>query len=129
MAKERKADCPFVPARGRIVCERTRLLPKTKGDIEIPDNKLSLYMRVVAVGPGKLDGNGKEIKPLVKVDDIVTAGRVDLQPFGFPDFEKIGTIKEYYIFDEISVLATVFADRLIDGTPSKDPKIVVAGTH
>ena len=76
-------ECPFTPARGKIVCQKGRLVPKSRGILHIPEKKTSLYMLVVAVGPGRFDVNGKEMKPLVKKGDIVTIGSAQPQPLLF----------------------------------------------
>lgn len=64
------------PLQDRVLIERTEE-EVTKGGIVIPDNAKEKPSRgkVLAVGPGKLDNNGKLIPMHVKVGDKVVFGK------------------------------------------------------
>lgn len=64
------------PLQDRVLIERIDE-EVTKGGIVIPDNAKEKPSRgkVVAVGPGKIDNNGKLIPMHVKVNDKVVFGK------------------------------------------------------
>lgn len=61
------------PLNDRVLVVRTSEEEKTSGGIIIPDTAKEKPQegKVVAVGPGKVDGNGKRIPPEVKKNDRV----------------------------------------------------------
>jgi chaperonin GroES len=61
------------PVNDRLLVLRTEKEPKTAGGIIIPDTAKEKPQqgKVVAVGPGKMDGNGKRIPLEVKAGDQV----------------------------------------------------------
>ncbi|EGB16421.1 Chaperonin Cpn10 [Pseudodesulfovibrio mercurii] len=61
------------PLNDRVLVKRLETEEKTAGGIYIPDSAKEKPMKgeVVAVGPGKLDEDGKRVKPTVKTGDIV----------------------------------------------------------
>ena len=76
-AKTRKDDMSFRPLHDRVVVKRLEGEEKTKGGIIIPDTAKEKPQegKVVAVGPGGRDENGK-LTPLdVKAGDCVLFGK------------------------------------------------------
>ncbi len=65
------------PLADRILLKRTEAEEQIKGGIIIPDTakEKPLEAEVVAVGPGKLDKDGKRVAVGVKVGDRVLIGR------------------------------------------------------
>jgi chaperonin GroES len=65
------------PLHDRILAKRLQEEEKTKGGIIIPDTakEKPLEARVVAVGQGKLDDNGKRIPVGVKPGDRILVGK------------------------------------------------------
>ena len=63
----------ILPLQDRLVVKRLEEEDMTKGGIVIPDSAKEKPQqgKVLAVGPGKFDTNGKRIEPEVKVDDTV----------------------------------------------------------
>ncbi len=61
------------PLQDRIIVKRLESEEKTKGGIIIPDSAQEKPMegKVIAVGKGKLNDDGKRIAPDVKAGDIV----------------------------------------------------------
>jgi len=61
------------PLQDRIIVKRLASEEKTKGGIIIPDSAQEKPMegKVVSVGKGKLNDDGKRIAPDVKAGDIV----------------------------------------------------------
>jgi chaperonin GroES len=61
------------PLQDRIIVKRLESDEKTKGGIIIPDSAQEKPMegKVIAVGQGKLNDDGKRIAPDVKSGDIV----------------------------------------------------------
>lgn len=61
------------PLNDRILVKRLAEIEKTKGGIIIPDSakEKPAEGEVVAVGPGKLDDNGKRVAPDLKKGDRV----------------------------------------------------------
>lgn len=62
-----------VPLHDRIVVSRIESEEKTKGGIIIPDTAKEKPQegKIIAVGPGKLDKEGKRIPPDVKSGDRI----------------------------------------------------------
>ncbi|MDX2049875.1 MAG: co-chaperone GroES [Rickettsiaceae bacterium] len=67
----------FTPLHDRIAVEPIEQSSKTSGGIIIPDTAKEKPMqgKVVAVGDGALDNNGKKIPLQIKVGDIVLYGK------------------------------------------------------
>ena len=65
------------PLDDRVVIKREDEDKKTKGGIIIPDTAKEKPQRgkIVAVGPGKRDKDGKRIPPDVKKGDLVLFGK------------------------------------------------------
>lgn len=65
------------PLHDRVIVERLEEEKKSAGGIIIPDSASEKPVRgkIVAVGPGKKDDNGKNIALDVKVGDIVLFGK------------------------------------------------------
>ena len=65
------------PLDDRVVIKREDEDKKTKGGIIIPDTAKEKPQRgkIVAVGPGKRDRDGKRIPPDVKKGDLVLFGK------------------------------------------------------
>ena len=65
------------PLHDRILLHRVEPEQKVKGGIIIPDSaqEKPLEAKVVAIGAGKLDDNGKRIPLEVKVGDRVLVGK------------------------------------------------------
>ena len=62
-----------VPLGDKLVVRRLETEAATAGGIMLPDSAKEKPQqgKVLAVGPGKFDTNGKRIEPEVKVDDTV----------------------------------------------------------
>jgi chaperonin GroES len=65
------------PLHDRILAKRLQEEEKTKGGIIIPDTakEKPLEARVIAVGQGKVDDNGKRIPVGVKPGDRILVGK------------------------------------------------------
>ena len=65
------------PLQDRILVQRVKEEEKTKGGIIIPDTakEKPAEGKVVSVGKGKLDDNGKRIAPEVKKGDRILFGK------------------------------------------------------
>ena len=65
------------PLSDRVLLHRVEPEQKVKGGIIIPDSaqEKPLEAKVVAIGAGKLDDNGKRIPLQVKVGDRVLVGK------------------------------------------------------
>lgn len=90
------------PLNDRILVKRLAEVSKTKGGIIIPDSakEKPAEGEVVAVGPGKLDDNGKRVKPDVKKGD-----RILFSKYGGTDVKMDG--EEYLIMREDDILGVV----------------------
>jgi chaperonin GroES len=65
------------PLADRVLVKPTEEKEVVKGGIIIPDTAKEKPQegKIVAVGPGKLDDNGKRISPEVKVGDTILYGK------------------------------------------------------
>jgi chaperonin GroES len=65
------------PLGDRVLVKRLESEERTKGGIIIPDTakEKPIEAKVVAVGPGKRDDNGKLVEPSVKAGDRVLFGK------------------------------------------------------
>ena len=90
------------PLGDRIVVEPLEAEEKTKGGIILPDTAKEKPQKgkVVAVGKGRVDENGKAIPMEVKVGDKVLYGKYAGTEITIDD-------KEYIILKEEDVLAIV----------------------
>ncbi len=89
------------PLGDRVVLKRLDVTEeKTAGGIVLPDTakEKPQEAEVMAVGPGKLDDNGKRVPPDVKVGDIVITAK-----WGGTEFKMDG--HEYLIVSEDDILA------------------------
>ena len=90
------------PLHNRIVVERVEEKEQKQGSIIVPDSAKEKPQEatVVAVGPGKLDKNGKRLPLDVKVGDTVLLGK-------YSGAEVDVDEHEYTILTEDEVLAVV----------------------
>lgn len=67
----------FKPLHDRVLVERVKGEEKTAGGLYIPDSAQEKGQtgKVLAVGPGRLDNQGKTVTPQVKVGDTVYFGK------------------------------------------------------
>ena len=89
------------PLGDRVVLKRLTVSEeKTAGGIVLPDTakEKPQEAKVIAVGPGKLDDNGKRNAPDVVVGDIVITAK-----WGGTEFKMDGD--EYLIVSEDDILA------------------------
>ena len=90
------------PLDDRVLIEPISQEEKTKSGIVLPDTaeEKPEQGRVVAIGPGKIDNNGKRIPMRVKVGDVVLFTK-----YG-PNEVKIDN-KEYLIAKEEDILGII----------------------
>lgn len=90
----------LVPLYDKIIVKRLEAETKTAGGIIIPDSakEKPIEGKVVAVGDGNVDANGKHIALTVKVGDVVIFAK-----WGGTEIKIDGT--EYLIMKESDVLA------------------------
>jgi chaperonin GroES len=71
-----KTDVSIRPLRDRILVKRVEAEEKTKGGIIVPDTAKEKPQegKVVAVGTGRIDDNGKKIDLNVKIGDRILFG-------------------------------------------------------
>jgi len=71
-----KTDVSIRPLRDRILVKRVEAETKTKGGIIVPDTAKEKPQegKVVAIGTGRIDDNGKKIDLNVKVGDRILFG-------------------------------------------------------
>jgi len=102
MAKKEEAKLAIRPLDDRVVVEGLEAEEQTAGGILLPDTAKQKPQRgkVLAVGPGKLEDNGKRQTLAVVVGDEVLFGR-----YAGNDVEVNG--KEYKIMRENDILAKV----------------------
>lgn len=89
------------PLNDHIFLEPIEEEKTTKSGIVLPDTaekEKPIKGRVVAVGPGKLDENGKRIPMSVKVGDLVL-----FKKYGPDELEVDG--KKYLVGEEADILA------------------------
>ena len=79
------------PLNDRVLVRRMEAEEKVKGGIIIPDTakEKPLEGKVVAVGSGRLDDNGKRIPMEVKVGDRVLVGKYAGQEVKIDDIEHV----------------------------------------
>ena len=90
------------PLQDRILVQRVEEEEKTKGGIIIPDTakEKPAEGKIVSVGKGKLDENGKRIAPEVKKGDRILFGK-----YSGTEVKIEG--KEYLIMREEDVLGII----------------------
>ena len=91
------------PLNDHIFIEPVEEEKTTKSGIVLPDTaekEKPIKGRIVAVGPGKLDDNGKRILMSVKAGDIVL-----FKKYGPDELEVEG--KKYLVGEEADVLAII----------------------
>ena len=96
------ANVNVKPLGDRVLLELCEVAEQIKGGIFIPDTakEKPQEFRVVALGTGKTDDNGKKIPFDVKVDDIVLTSR-----YGGTEVKVDG--KEYKVVNSDDILAIV----------------------
>ena len=90
------------PLGDRIVVKAVEQEEKTRSGIYIPDSAKERPQegKVVAVGPGRLDDDGKRVPMEIAVGDTIIYSK-----FAGTEFEEDG--EEYLIMKEADVLAKV----------------------
>ncbi len=90
------------PLGDRVLVETVEVAEVTKGGILIPDSakEKPQEARVIALGTGKIDDNGKKLPFDVKVGDIVLTSKYGGTDVKFED-------KEYKILSSSDILAIV----------------------
>ncbi len=98
MAKNSKIQ----PLGDRVLVEAIEVKEETKGGILIPDSakEKPQEAKVIAIGTGKIDDNGKKIPFDVKVGDIVLTSK-----YGGTDVKLDD--KEYKIVSSSDILAVI----------------------
>ena len=96
------ADIKIKPLGDRVLIEAVEAVEETMGGILIPDSakEKPQEARVVALGTGKVDEDGKKIEFEVKVGDIVLTSR-----YGGTEVKVDG--KEYKVVNQDDILAIV----------------------
>ncbi|KAG9307405.1 hypothetical protein G9A89_017234 [Geosiphon pyriformis] len=92
----------IIPLLDRVLVQRIKAEQKTAAGILIPEKSLESLNegKVIAVGKGALDKNGKHITPQVKEGD-----RVLLPTYG-GNTVKVGE-EDYTLFRDSEILATI----------------------
>ncbi len=90
------------PLGDRVVVEPLEAEEKTKGGIILPDTAKEKPQegKVIAVGKGRIDENGKPVPMEVKVGDVILYGKYSGTEVTIDD-------KEYVILKEEDILAIV----------------------
>jgi len=97
------------PLGDRVLIEPLRE-EKRKGGIIIPDTvekERPEKGKIIAVGPGKIDDNGKKIPMSVKKGDVVLFTKYGPNEIKIPAGRSGGDEKEYLIAREEDILAIV----------------------
>ena len=96
------ADIKIKPLGDRVLIEAVEAVEETMGGILIPDSakEKPQEARVVALGTGKVDEEGKKIEFEVKVGDIVLTSK-----YGGTEVKVDG--KEYKLVSASDILAIV----------------------
>ena len=96
------ADIKIKPLGDRVLIEAVEAVEETMGGILIPDSakEKPQEARVIALGPGKVDEDGKKIEFEVKVGDIVLTSK-----YGGTEVKVDG--KEYKLVSASDILAIV----------------------
>ena len=96
------ADIKIKPLGDRVLIEAVEAVEETMGGILIPDSakEKPQEARVVALGTGKVDEDGKKVEFEVKVGDIVLTSK-----YGGTEVKVDG--KEYKLVSASDILAIV----------------------
>ena len=96
------ADIKIKPLGDRVLIEAVEAVEETMGGILIPDSakEKPQEARVIALGTGKVDEDGKKIEFEVKVGDIVLTSK-----YGGTEVKVDG--KEYKLVSASDILAIV----------------------
>jgi chaperonin GroES len=89
--KEEVIPMKVKPLNDRVLVRRMEAEEKVKGGIIIPDTakEKPLEGKVVAVGSGRLDDNGKRIPMEVKVGDRILVGKYSGTEVKIDDIEHV----------------------------------------
>ncbi len=92
----------LIPLEDRVVVKPQEAESKTPGGIVLPDTakEKPLIGKVIAVGPGKLDDDGKRIPMSVKKNDTVLFGK-----YSGSEVELDG--EDYKILHESEILGII----------------------
>ncbi|KAK9477465.1 chaperonin 10-like protein [Lipomyces japonicus] len=92
----------IVPLLDRILVQRIKAEAKTASGLYIPEKNVEKLSeaKVLAVGPGAIDGNGTRVVPGVKAGD-----KVLIPPFGGSSI-KVGD-EDYILFRDHEILAKI----------------------
>lgn len=90
------------PMHDNVLVQPLTSEEKTAGGIIVPDTAKEKPMKgkVIAVGPGKVNRDGKRIPPDIKIDDVILYGKYSGTDFKIED-------KEYLIIKEDDILAVI----------------------
>ncbi len=90
------------PLADRVIIKPSEAQETTKGGIILPDTakEKPIEGTIVAVGPGKVADDGKQVKPEVKVGDKVLYGK-------YSGTEITAEGEEYLIMRESDIFAIV----------------------
>ena len=90
------------PLADRVIIKPSEAQETTKGGIILPDTakEKPIEGTIVAVGPGKVADDGKQVKPEVKVGDKVLYGK-------YSGTEITSEGEEYLIMRESDIFAIV----------------------
>ncbi len=90
------------PLADRVIIKPSEAQETTKGGIILPDTakEKPIEGTIVAVGPGKVADDGKQVKPEVKVGDKVLYGK-------YSGTEITSDGEEYLIMRESDIFAIV----------------------
>jgi chaperonin GroES len=96
------AKVKIQPLGDRVLVEAIEEKEQTKGGIIIPDSakEKPQEAKVVAIGPGKLDEDGKRVPVEVKVGDLVLTSKYGGTEIKYND-------KEYKILSSSDILAII----------------------
>lgn len=101
--KNKEPKCPFHPTRNRVVVVPTNLVPKSKLVIAPPSDAFRVY-RVVEVGEGLPDNDGKMVPPKFQKGDLV----VCVGDVNYYDFAQ----QQYCVVDPFYIAAKVEHDMV-----------------
>jgi chaperonin GroES len=91
MAQQQAVKTKLKPLGNRVLAKRLEAQESVKGGIILPDSakKKQETAKVVAVGPGKKDKDGKLISMPVKVDDVILMDKYAGQEVTIDDEEYV----------------------------------------
>ncbi|OBT68690.1 chaperonin GroES [Pseudogymnoascus sp. 23342-1-I1] len=102
MSTALKSIKSLAPLLDRVLVQRIKAQTQTAGGIFLPESSVKELneARVLAVGPGGLDKEGKNVKPSVKAGDRVLIPQYGGSPV------KVGE-EEYALFRDYELLAKI----------------------